>query len=71
MPLHLSANRVEPHHLSKIFDTHRDEELKYKRKCISNKLGMMPTFNETPTGLMLGSSVNKLDYFIVSETDSL
>ena len=70
MPLHLSPNRVEPHHLSKIFDTHRDEELKFKRKYTSNKLGMVPTFNETPTGLMLGSSDNKFDYFIMAETSS-
>lgn len=70
MPLHLSPNRVESHHLSKIFDTHRDEELKFKRKYTSNKLGMVPTLNETPTGLMLGSSDNKFDYFIMAETSS-
>jgi hypothetical protein len=66
-PPHLSSNPVQPYHASKIFDTYRDEELKFKKRLANNKYGLIPTYSETPAGLLLAQSDTKFDYFIVSE----
>lgn len=67
LPLHLSSNPVQPYHLSKIFDTHRDEELRFKKRQLDNKYGIIPTYTERPCGLLLAPSDPKLDYFMVAE----
>lgn len=66
-PVHLSSNPVQSHHLSKIFDTHRDEELKLKKRQLNNKYGIIQTYCERPAGLIQGLSDQKFDYFLVSE----
>lgn len=40
-PPQLTTNKVESHHLSKIFDTYRDEELKCKQKNNSSHFGSL------------------------------
>lgn len=67
LPVHLSSNPVQPYHLSKIFDTHRDEELRLKKRQLDNKYGIIPAYTNHLTGNILAQNDTKLDYFIIAE----
>ena len=47
------ANKVQPHHTSKIFDTFRDDELKYKLAHTQSKgvIQSLPQYADSRTGL--------------------
>lgn len=68
----LSLNSIKPHHLSVLFDTYRNEELKVKKNNKnSNKYGLIPSYASSKNGLLLGDAVTDSFNFIVIEDSSI
>ena len=65
------TNKVQPHHTSKIFDTFRDEELKYKlaHNTHGNQVVIqsLPQYADSRSGLQLGYSATQASQFVVIE----
>lgn len=54
----LTLNSVKPHHLSVLFDTYRNEEVRVKRNNRNNnKYGLIPSYANSRNGLLLGDAV--------------
>lgn len=66
-PPQLTTNQIESHHLSKIFDTYRDEELKCKQRNNSAQHGLIPTYADSKTGLLPGFSALEQVNLVVME----
>ena len=63
------ANKVQPHHTSKIFDTFRDDELKYKLANTQSNgvIQSLPQYADSRTGLQQGYPATLVSQFVVIE----
>ncbi len=66
-PPSLQFNKIESHHLSRLFDSYRDEELISKYKNNSCRFGSRQTYAESRAGLQPGLQATDLVEFIVME----
>ncbi len=68
----LCLNGIKPHHLSVLFDTYRNEELKVKKQNKNcNKYGLVPSYANSKNGLLLGDAATDSFNFIVIEDSSI